>query len=122
MSPAERVSGGIPMIRDVTRRSARPCGAARAAAASRCGNRPRCPEIRNASETVGGTKPIFAAFSTNPRQPRRAVPPSPAEFLVFDPVRDGRIDAQPALLVLLVVLEIALEPLDVALALERQHV
>src|SRR6266568_1603539 len=47
---------------------------------------------------------------------------SPAKFLVPDPVRDGGIDAEPPLLVLLVILEIALEPFDVALALERQHV
>src|SRR6266516_4639773 len=47
---------------------------------------------------------------------------SPAKFLVPDPVRDGGIDAKPPLLVLLVILEIALEPFDVALALERQHV
>src|SRR5437868_11643751 len=47
---------------------------------------------------------------------------SPSEFLVPDPVRDGGIDAEPPLLVLLVIGEIALEPFDVALALERQHV
>jgi len=41
---------------------------------------------------------------------------SPREFLVFDPLRDDRIRAQTAHLVLLVVLEIALEPLDVAVA------
>src|SRR6266849_9345286 len=47
---------------------------------------------------------------------------SPSEFLVLDPVRDGGIDAEPPLLVLLVVLKIALEPFDVALALEGEHV
>src|SRR5690242_7909152 len=47
---------------------------------------------------------------------------SPAEFLVPDAVRDRGIDAEPPLLVFLVIGEIALEPLDVALALERQHV
>src|SRR5262249_12261854 len=47
---------------------------------------------------------------------------SPAEFLVLDPVRDGRIDAQPPLLVVLIVGEIALEPFDVARALDREAV
>src|SRR5712671_8081588 len=44
------------------------------------------------------------------------------KLLVFDAVRDGRIRAQPAHLVGLVVLEVALEPFDVAVALEGQHV
>src|SRR6267154_577867 len=44
------------------------------------------------------------------------------ELLVFDPVRDGRIHAQPALLVFLVILEIAFEPFHMAVAFERQDV
>src|SRR6476620_5901534 len=46
---------------------------------------------------------------------------SARELFVFDPVRDRRIGSQPAHFVLLVVLEIALEPFDVAVAFERQH-
>src|SRR6202034_4582281 len=48
--------------------------------------------------------------------------PSPAELLVLQPVRDDAIEAQAALLVFLVVGEIAFEPLDMALAFEGQHV
>src|ERR1700722_15252574 len=44
------------------------------------------------------------------------------ELLVFDPVRDGGIDSQAPLLVFLVFLEVALEPFDVAVAFEGQHV
>src|ERR1700704_2964484 len=44
------------------------------------------------------------------------------ELLVLDPVRDGGIRAEPAHLVGFVVLEVALEPLDMALPLEGQHV
>src|ERR1700704_2551875 len=48
--------------------------------------------------------------------------PLARELLVFDPVRDGGIDAQTALLVLFVVLVVALEPFHVALVLECQEV
>src|SRR5579883_546003 len=47
---------------------------------------------------------------------------SPREFLVLDPMWDGGIRAEPAHLVGLIVLEVALEPLDVAVALEGEHV
>ena len=47
---------------------------------------------------------------------------SPAELLVLNACRDGRIDPQPPFLVLLVVGEIALEPFHVALPFEREHV
>ena len=40
------------------------------------------------------------------------------KFLVFDPLRNDRVDAKPAHFVFFVVLEIAFEPFDVALALE----
>src|SRR5579863_5559043 len=46
----------------------------------------------------------------------------PAELLVLQPVWDDAVEAEAALLVLFVVGEIALEPLDVAVALEGQHV
>src|SRR5579863_9611000 len=46
----------------------------------------------------------------------------PAELLVLQPVRDDAVEAEAALLVLFVVGEIALEPLDMAVALEGQHV
>src|SRR5262245_17994980 len=44
------------------------------------------------------------------------------EVLVFDALRQDRVLAEAALLVLLVIFEIALEPLDVAVALEGQNV
>ena len=49
-------------------------------------------------------------------------PSRPREALELDPVRLNRRVAQPPPLVLLVIREIALEPLHVAVALERQHV
>src|SRR5262245_44570389 len=52
----------------------------------------------------------------------RLRPPSTRELLVLDPVRDGGVRAEPPHLVGLVVLEVALEPLDVAVALEGEHV
>src|SRR3954453_1754402 len=48
--------------------------------------------------------------------------PLARELLVFDAMGNGRVGPQPAHLVLLVILEIALEPLDVAVALEREDV
>src|SRR5579872_2440571 len=53
---------------------------------------------------------------------RGAVASSPRELLVLEPVRDDAVDAEAALLVLFVVGEIALEPLDMAVAFESQHV
>src|SRR5215813_1610567 len=47
---------------------------------------------------------------------------SAAELLVLDPVRNGGVDPQSALLVFLVVLKVALEPFDVAVVLEGQDV
>src|SRR3954471_4318774 len=59
------------------------------------------------------------------RSPRRrastASLASPRQLLVFHAMRDDGVLSQPAHLVLFIVLEIALEPLDVAFALERQH-
>src|SRR6188768_3865425 len=49
-------------------------------------------------------------------------PLSPREFLVFDALGQHGILTEPPLLVLLVVGEIALEPLDVAVPLEGQDV
>jgi len=54
--------------------------------------------------------------------PRHIKPKLSAELLVLDPVRDDGVGPQPPHLVRLVVLEIALEPFDVAVALERQNV
>src|SRR3569832_392988 len=59
---------------------------------------------------------------------RRAMPGpdkkkiSPREFLVLEPVRNDAVGTEPAHLVLLVVLEVALEPFDVAVALEGKNV
>src|SRR3954467_6674893 len=44
------------------------------------------------------------------------------ELLVLDPVRHAGIDAEPPCLVSLIVLKVTLEPFDVALALEGEHV
>ena len=44
------------------------------------------------------------------------------KLLVFDPARHHRILAEPAFLVVFIVLEIALEPFDMAVAFEGQHV
>src|SRR3954471_3151787 len=45
---------------------------------------------------------------------------SPRQLLVLHPMRDDAVLPQPAHLVLFIVLEIALEPFDMAVALERQ--
>ena len=46
--------------------------------------------------------------------------PLPRELLKFDPVWNERVGAQAALLVFLVAIKVAFEPLDVAVAFERQ--
>src|SRR5450759_1192402 len=46
----------------------------------------------------------------------------PAEFLILQPMRNDAVLAQAAHLVGFVVLEVALEPLHVAVALEGEHV
>src|ERR1700761_5131212 len=48
--------------------------------------------------------------------------PLPRELLELDPVRDQAVGAQAALLVVLIGLEVALEPLHVAVALEGEDV
>src|SRR5690348_3726024 len=47
---------------------------------------------------------------------------SARELLVLEPVRDDRIRAEPAHLVRFVILEVALEPLHMAVALEGEDV
>src|SRR5271169_2191504 len=47
---------------------------------------------------------------------------SPRQLLVLHPMRDDGILTQPAHLVLLIVLEVAFEPFDMAVAFEGQHV
>jgi hypothetical protein len=47
---------------------------------------------------------------------------SPRKFLVLDALRQDRVGAETAHLVLLVIGEIALEPFDVAVALEGEDV
>src|SRR5690348_11670695 len=48
--------------------------------------------------------------------------PLACQFLVFHPMRDDAVLAEPSHLVLLVILKIALEPFDVAVVFERQDV
>src|SRR5262245_60635509 len=55
-------------------------------------------------------------------RPAQGAGSASGEVLVFDALRQDRVLAEAALLVLLVILEIALEPLDVAVALEGQNV
>src|SRR5690606_34479649 len=57
--------------------------------------------------------------ATGPRSPPISLP---MELLELDPVGDQAVDAEAALLVLLVGLEVALEPFDVAVALEGEDV
>src|ERR1700722_16665168 len=47
---------------------------------------------------------------------------SPRKLFVLDSLRDDRIGPEPAHLVLLVILEVTLEPLDVTLAFESENV
>src|SRR3712207_1685690 len=70
------------------------------------------PRSSNASAR---TQPANAACRRNRQR-------LPRELLVLDPVRDRGVDAQAALLVLFVIREVALEPLDMAVALEGQDV
>src|SRR3954470_931370 len=57
------------------------------------------------------------------RRPLQAADPlSAREFLVFDALRKHRVLAQAPLLVLFIGLEIALEPFDMAVALEGEDV
>ena len=46
---------------------------------------------------------------------------APGEFLVFNALRQHSVIAEAALLVLFIILEISLEPLDVTVALEREN-
>ena len=86
---------------------------------------------------VGWSRPRFICPDGRPPKPRSEFHPATrkrrrvfsatalalaTELLVLDPVRDDRIHAEPAHLVLLVVLEVALEPFDMAVALEGQNV
>src|SRR3974390_305537 len=52
----------------------------------------------------------------------RSHPALTGKFFVFDPLWNDRIDAEPAHLVFLVILEVAFEPFDMAVALEGQDV
>src|SRR5215470_9135533 len=68
-----------------------------------------------------GWGPVSAENATN----RRVLAHRDAlagELLVLDPMRDRGVGSEPAHLVLLVVLVVALEPLDVAIALEGEDV
>jgi hypothetical protein len=45
----------------------------------------------------------------------------PRQLLILNPLRNGRINPQAALLVFLVILEIAFEPFHMAVAFEGEH-
>src|SRR5689334_8135188 len=70
---------------------------------------------RNAGTAVPDFASLHLGYEVAPTRSAR-------EFLVLDAVRDGGVGAEPAHLVGLVVLEVALEPLDMAVALEGEHV
>src|SRR5882757_6457723 len=63
--------------------------------------------------------PARTTFSTGSAISGRG---SPRQFLVLHAVRNDAVLAEPAHLVLFVVLEVAFEPFDMALAFERQDV
>src|SRR4051812_22020644 len=65
---------------------------------------------------------LSAVARTRPCWQRDTASQLPAELLVLDPVRNDGVGAEPPHLVLLVVLKVSLEPLDVALAFEREDV
>src|SRR5205814_6391522 len=77
-------------------------------------------------------KPLFPRQALRPAQReithpflKRPFPDgcsSAGKAFVFDLVRLIRVDAQPPLLVGFIILEIAFEPFDMAVALEGQHV
>src|SRR6478609_6014171 len=77
--------------------------------------------VKAASAARAGDRPqvitITAAMST-----RRIMPRSPRQLLVLHAMRNDAVLAEPAHLVLLVVLEVALEPFDMAVAFEGQDV
>src|SRR4051812_40157227 len=76
----------------------------KAASAARAGERPQ-------------VKTITAAMST-----RHIMPTSPRQLLVLHAVRNDAVLAETAHLVLFVVLEVAFEPFDMALAFEGEDV
>src|SRR3954470_14764375 len=75
--------------------------------------------VKATSAARAGDRPqviaITAAMST-----RRIMPRSPRQLLVLHAMRNDAVLAEPAHLVLLVVLEVALEPFDMAVAFEGQ--
>src|SRR5689334_18002009 len=66
--------------------------------------------------------PLARADPRDVARNRRDDPLSPRKLLILQPVRNDRVRAQPAHLVGFVILEVALEPLDMAVALEGEDV
>src|SRR3990170_8469602 len=110
------------------------------ASSARMRKRVASPAARNAASAWARDRPgLFALALSSPDikiclyllGPRcktpcsvRAAPGSlgAREFLVFDALRQHGILAEASFLIFLVILEIALEPLDMAVAFERQDV
>src|SRR5947209_18799618 len=65
---------------------------------------------------------ILRSLSAGTKRSERMRASGSSELLIFQPVRDDRVDPKPPLLVLFVIGEIALEPFDMALAFEGEHV
>src|SRR6478736_5390094 len=77
--------------------------------------------VKAASAARAGDRPQMIAI-TAAMSARRIMPKSPRQLLVLHAVRNDAVLAETAHLVLLVVLEVAFEPFDVALAFEGQDV
>src|ERR1700680_2478714 len=82
----------------------------RASASGICASRSRAGRVRSSSN-LRYCSALQSAMET---------PDLPCQLLVLHPMRDDRILPQPPHLVLLIVLEIAFEPFDMAVALERE--
>src|SRR6202000_3472619 len=74
-------------------------------------------------EIARRARPLVLEFEILLRAPVRHAPSALSrQLLILHPVRDGRVLAEPAHLVLLIILEITLEPFDMAVALEGEDV
>src|SRR6185437_3738006 len=92
----------------------------RASAIGICASRSRDGRVRSSSN-LRYCCGLQSAIAT-PLTASSAAPGLPRQLLVLDPVRNDGVLAEPAHLVPFIVLEIALEPFDMAVAFEGQDV
>src|SRR5947208_480726 len=64
---------------------------------------------------------ILRSLSAGTKRSERIARLCSREFLVFQPVRDDRVDPEPPLLVFLVIGKVALEPFDMTFTFEGEH-